>query len=204
VGEECSVGRANVNGGDGAEIGVGQGIHGRAYAAEGLEGAEGGVWLPGIIVNEVGGELAMKVGKDILMDSVVGGEAVRGVVGIAEERRGEAKQEAIGLCWICVARFKEEESIGGPWVGNSKANGGGWESSGFKSGDGEGARAIEVHFLDDEVDDGFMEIVGIGSMIVGLVGLDSNGEVKVSAGSSIRGGLGGFDMVGDGGGFKVA
>jgi hypothetical protein len=103
-----------------------------------------------------------------------------------------------------VARFKEEESIGGPWVGNSEANGGGWESSGFESGDGEGARAIEVHFLDDEADDGCMEIIGVGSVIVGLVGLDGNGEIKVSAGSSIRGGLGGFDVVGDGGGFKVA
>jgi hypothetical protein len=61
VGEEYRVGRTDVNGGDGAEIGVGWGRHGRAYAAERLESTEGGVWSPGIIVYKMGGELAMRV-----------------------------------------------------------------------------------------------------------------------------------------------
>jgi hypothetical protein len=60
-----------------------------------------------------------------------------------------------------------------------------------------------VHVLDDEADYGFAEIIGIGSMIVSLVGLYGNGEVEVSAGSSIGGGLGGLDMVRNDGGFKV-
>ena len=204
VGEECSVGRTDVNGGDGAEVGVGRRIRGRAYAAERLEGTEGGVWSPDVIVDEMGRELGMEEGKDVLMDAVVGGEAIGGVVGIAEEGRREAKQEAVGLCWICVARFEEEESVGGPGVGNSETDGGRWESSGFECGDGEGTRAEEVHFLNDEADYGFGEIVGIGGMIVSLVGLDGNGEVEVSAGSSVGGGMGGFHMVGDTGGFEVA
>jgi hypothetical protein len=61
-----------------------------------------------------------------------------------------------------------------------------------------------VHFLDDKAGYGFTEIVGIGGVIVGLVGLYGDGEVEVSAGSSVGGGLGGFDMVGDNGGFEIA
>jgi hypothetical protein len=40
-----------------------------------------------------------------------------------EEGGRETKQEAIGCCWICVARFEEEESVGGPGVGNGNADG---------------------------------------------------------------------------------
>jgi hypothetical protein len=54
VGEECYVGGADVDGGDGAEVGAGWGIHGRAYAAERLESAKGGVWLPVVIVYKMG------------------------------------------------------------------------------------------------------------------------------------------------------
>jgi hypothetical protein len=92
-----------------------------------------------------------------------------------------------------VARFKEEESVMGPGVGNSEAGSRRWESSGFEGGDGEGTGVIEVHFLDDEADDRFTEIGRvIGSVIVSLVGLYSNGEVEVCAGSSVGGGLGGL------------
>jgi hypothetical protein len=126
------------------------------------------------------------------------------VVRIVEEGGRETEQEAIGFCWIRVARFKEEESVGGPGVGNGDADGRRWESSGFEGGDGEITGAIQVHFLDDKAGYGFAEIVGIGGVIVGLVGLYGDGEVEVSAGSSVGGGLGGFDMVGDNGGFEIA
>lgn len=160
--------------------------------------------MPEVIAEEMGRELGVEEGKDVVMDAVVGSKAIGGVVRIAEEGRREAKEEAVGLCWVCMAGFGEEERVGGPGVGDSETNGGRREATRVVCSSGEGTRAEEVHFLNNEADYGFGEVGGVGGMIVILVGLNGNGEVEVSARSSVGGSRRGFHLVGDAGGFEVA